>query len=114
VRIYLVETYVANTRAQQARAAGNRARAAAGQLSRAGIAIRYLRTTFLPDDETCFHMFEASSEEIIQSSAGKRGSARYGSSVGYANPSVMLLGRIRGSVRGVVRVGGSGLAGLGV
>ena len=66
MRIYLVETYIPNTREPEARAAGNRARAAAGQLSRDGIAIRYVRTPFLPDDETCFHVFEAASEETVQ------------------------------------------------
>jgi hypothetical protein len=66
VRIYLVETYVPNTRVQEARAEGQRARAAAGQLSRDGSAIRYVRTTFLPDDETCFHVFEAASDETVE------------------------------------------------
>ena len=27
--------------------------------------IRYLRTTFLPEDETCFHLFEASSAQVV-------------------------------------------------
>jgi hypothetical protein len=66
VRIYFVEAYVPNTRVQEARAAGQRASAAAGQLSQDDIAISYVRTTFLPDDETCFHVFEAASEEIVQ------------------------------------------------
>jgi hypothetical protein len=66
VRIYLVEAYVPNARVREARSAGHRASAAAGQLSREGIAIRYVRTTFLPDDETCFHVFEAASEEIVE------------------------------------------------
>lgn len=54
---YLVEAYMPH--AQEARAAGRRARAAAEELSREGVPIHYVRTTFLPDDETCFHLFEA-------------------------------------------------------
>ena len=62
---YLVETYVPRTNANAARAAGRRARAAARQLSREGNLVRYVRTTFLPHDETCFHIFEAASEEDV-------------------------------------------------
>ena len=28
--------------------------------------VRYVRTTFLPDDETCFHVFEAAAEEAVR------------------------------------------------
>jgi hypothetical protein len=62
---YLVETYVPRANADAARAAGQRARAAARQLSREGKLVRYVRTTFLPRDETCFHIFEAASEEDV-------------------------------------------------
>jgi hypothetical protein len=27
--------------------------------------VQYVRTTFLPEDETCFHVFEASSAEAV-------------------------------------------------
>jgi hypothetical protein len=27
--------------------------------------VRYLRTTFLPEDETCFHVFDASSAQDV-------------------------------------------------
>jgi hypothetical protein len=60
-----VETYVPRSRAREARAAGRRARAAAEQLSHEGTAVRYVRTTFLPEDETCFHVFEARSEAAV-------------------------------------------------
>ena len=56
---YLVEVYLPRSRSDEARAAARRARAAAELLSREGVPIRYVRTTFLPDDETCFHLFEA-------------------------------------------------------
>jgi hypothetical protein len=55
---YLVEAYVPRSQVQEAEAAGHRARAAAEQLSREGTAVRHVRTTFLPDDEMCFHVFD--------------------------------------------------------
>ena len=63
---YLVEAYTSRSHAQEAWAAGRRARAAAKALSREGTAVRYVRTTYLPDDETCFHFFEAPSAEIVE------------------------------------------------
>ena len=39
--------------------------AAAAELEREGTPVRYVRTTYLPDDETCFHVFEAVSEEAV-------------------------------------------------
>ena len=62
---YLVETYVPETRPGDARAAGQRARAAANEASRTGPRIRYVRMTFLPCDETCFHVFVADTEEAV-------------------------------------------------
>jgi Nickel responsive protein SCO4226-like len=63
---YLVEVFVPRSLTQEAQAAGERARAAADQLSREDVAVRHVRTTFLPDDETCFHVFEAGSEESVR------------------------------------------------
>jgi hypothetical protein len=62
---YLVEAYVPRARAREARAAGRDARAASEELVREGTPVRYVRMTFLPDDETLFHIFEASSEEAV-------------------------------------------------
>lgn len=63
---YLIEVYLPRSRAHEARAAGRRARLAAQELSREGVPIRFLRTTFLPDDETCFHLFEASTPGAVE------------------------------------------------
>jgi hypothetical protein len=62
---YLVETYVPRAHPHDARAAGQRARAAARRLSREGEPVRYVRTTLLPGDETCFHVFDAASEDAV-------------------------------------------------
>ncbi|HET6643711.1 MAG TPA: hypothetical protein VFG93_10580 [Gaiellaceae bacterium] len=63
---YLVEVYLSQSRAHEARAIAGRARDAAEQLSAEGVPIRHVRTTFLPDDETCFHLFEAASAEAVE------------------------------------------------
>jgi hypothetical protein len=63
---YLVEVYLSQSRAHEARASAGRARAAAERLSGEGVPIRHVRTTFLPDDETCFHLFEAASAEAVE------------------------------------------------
>jgi len=78
VPIYLVEVYLPRSRASEACATGCRARAAAEELSREGVPIRYVRTTFLPDDETCFHLFEAASANVVEeaSSRAELGRAR--------------------------------------
>ena len=58
---YLVEVYLPRSRASDANATARRVGAAVAELSSEGVPIRHVRTTFLPDDETCFHLVEASS-----------------------------------------------------
>jgi hypothetical protein len=70
---YLVEAYVPRARAAEVRATGRGACAAAEELSREGTPVRYVRTTFLPDDETCFHVFEAASEDAVREVCGRAG-----------------------------------------
>ena len=53
---YVVESYLANTPA-----AVNDARARARSLTDDVNGVRYVRTTFLPGDETILHVFEAPS-----------------------------------------------------
>jgi len=74
--MFLVEVYVPRSRAGEARAAGRRAAAAAEDLSREGTRVRYVRTTFLPDDETCFHLFEAASAYAVEDACRRAGLGR--------------------------------------
>jgi Nickel responsive protein SCO4226-like len=62
---FLAESYVPRSRADDSSYAARCARAAAEQLSREGISVRYVRTTLLPEDETCFHVFEALSAAAV-------------------------------------------------
>lgn len=63
---YLIECYVPRSRAADVQDTAKRIRAAAEQLSREGTQTRYVRTTFVPDDETCFHVFRAPSAEAAE------------------------------------------------
>jgi hypothetical protein len=45
---------------------GRRACEAAEALAREGVSIRYIRTMFLQDDETCFHLFEAPGPAAVE------------------------------------------------
>jgi hypothetical protein len=65
VATYLVELYLLREQATSARAAGARVRAAALRVSREGLCVRYVRTTVVPADETCFHVLEAPSREAV-------------------------------------------------
>lgn len=73
---FLVETYLPSSRSTEVEAAAARSRAAAEELAGEGAAIRFVRTTFLPDDETCFHLFEAATHELVEEAARRAGIAR--------------------------------------
>ena len=59
---FLVEFYVS-------RANGSRVQLAADALTRAGTALRCVRTIFVPEDETCFLLFEAASVDDVRDAA---------------------------------------------
>jgi hypothetical protein len=63
---FLVELYVARADAAAVEGAAERARAAAEQLTREGTPVRYLRPIYIPEDETCFHLYEAASAEVVR------------------------------------------------
>jgi hypothetical protein len=52
-------------------AATERARLAAEQSTRDGIPTRYVRSIFIPEDETCFHVFQGASARPV-SEASRR------------------------------------------
>ena len=57
---YLVESYLADSPA-----AVEQARQRALRTAELGQGVRYVRTTFLPEDETVLHVFEAPSAEAL-------------------------------------------------
>jgi hypothetical protein len=65
MKSYLVELY--QPAGPDTRPAGvEQARAAAAALTREGTEVRYVRSIFIPADETCFHLFEGTSADAIR------------------------------------------------
>lgn len=70
---YLVELYVARSDRAGAERRGDRARLAAEQLTHEGMPVRYLRSIFVPEDETCFYLYEASSPDVVREATRRAG-----------------------------------------
>ena len=58
---YLVETYVSRCNPGERGALEQRARAAAEELTRGRTPVRFERAIHIPEDETCFFVFDAPS-----------------------------------------------------
>jgi Protein of unknown function (DUF4242) len=71
---YCLELYLPRASASQIGEAAVEAQRAAGASAGAG-RVRYLRTTYLADDETCLHFFEAASVEHVADAARRAGLA---------------------------------------
>jgi uncharacterized protein DUF4242 len=63
---YVVELYVAREDVAALELSAERARRAAEELTREGTPVRFLRSIFLPVDETCFFLYEAASAELVR------------------------------------------------
>jgi Protein of unknown function (DUF4242) len=48
---------------------------AAEQLSREGKPVRFLRSLFVPEEETCFYLFEATASDVVREAATRAGLA---------------------------------------
>jgi hypothetical protein len=68
---YLVESYAAASPA-----ALDDARERARRTAELGSGVFYVRTTFLPDDETILHLFEAPSASVLDE-AGRRAALQF-------------------------------------
>ena len=58
---YLVETYLSRCREAERGECEDRARTAAAELTRAGTHVRFGGVIHVPEDETCFFVFDAPS-----------------------------------------------------
>jgi hypothetical protein len=76
VRQYLVEAYMPKPQHDDVAGIAARARKQAAEMRRDGIAVRYLRPILVPEDETCFHLFEAPSADAV-TEASRRAELRY-------------------------------------
>ncbi len=66
---FLVELYVARTDGAAVDRGAVNARRAAQKLTREGTPVRYLRSIFVPEDEICFHLYEAETAEHVREAA---------------------------------------------
>ena len=73
---FLVELYVPRTDPLAAESGAERARLAAEELTREGTPVRYLRSIFVPEDETCFALYEAVTAEAVREVA-RRAALRF-------------------------------------
>jgi hypothetical protein len=76
VKSYLVKLHLPTGGAPALAAAGARARSAAEQLAREGVAVRCVRSVYMPEDETCLLVFEAESPDAVDR-AGRRAELAY-------------------------------------
>ncbi len=63
---FLIELYVSRSDAELVERSAEQARLAAETLTREGTPVRYLRSIFVPEDETCFLLIEAASAESVR------------------------------------------------
>jgi hypothetical protein len=70
---FLVEHYRPGLTADELGAWAGRVRCAADELEREGQAVRYLRATVVPADESLLCFFEAGSEELVREAYARAG-----------------------------------------
>jgi hypothetical protein len=70
---FLLEVYATRTDPRAVDEAACRARAAADSLASEGLAVRYVRSIFVPEDETCFYVYEAESAGTVREVARRAG-----------------------------------------
>jgi hypothetical protein len=68
---FLVERYVSRSDASSVRGWVERARREAERMSAVGIPVRLVRSIFVPDDETCFYLYEGESIDAVLEAAGR-------------------------------------------
>ena len=66
---YLVETYISRADGGAVKQGAESARRAAEDLTREGTRIRYVQSIFVPEEETCFFLYEAASLEAVREAA---------------------------------------------
>jgi hypothetical protein len=66
VTVYLLEAYVPGSSGADLTDLAARLNEAAEAVVREGLWVRYLRSTYVPDDETCFHYVEAASPSAAE------------------------------------------------
>ena len=86
---YLVELYVAQGDHLAAQQHAERAEQASADLTREGQVVRCVRSIFVPEDETCFLLYEASSAELVAEAMRRAGLRHDHISVATSTPHVV-------------------------
>jgi hypothetical protein len=73
---FLLELYISRADAASVDRGASRARRAAQQLAGEGRSIRHLRSIYIPAEETCFHLWEATSVTDVEAAADRAGLSR--------------------------------------
>jgi hypothetical protein len=66
---FLVELYVSRTHGPAVENSARSARRAAKELTAEGRPVRYVRSLFVPEDETCFFLYEADAAADVEEAA---------------------------------------------
>lgn len=72
---YVIELYVSRRDGDALERAAAALRRAAGELTREGTRVRYVRGVLIPDDETCLLIVESGSAEAVRTAARRAGIA---------------------------------------
>lgn len=71
-RYHLVELHRPNDGWTELQALADRARTAAEQVNSADTPVRFVRSIFVPDDETCFQLFEGTPAAVAEAVSRSR------------------------------------------
>jgi hypothetical protein len=72
---FLVELYLSRTDTGAVERGARDARRAADELTREGTNVQYVRSIFVPEDETCFYLYEAAAADHVREAAHRAGLA---------------------------------------
>ena len=71
MREFVTEQYIAASGAEEALACAHSARRAADQLSGEGMPVEFVRSIFIPEDETCILVYRAISIDVVRAAAAR-------------------------------------------
>jgi SAM-dependent methyltransferase len=86
---YLVELYVPQGDHRSARLHAERAEQASAELAREGRQVRCVRSIFVPEDETCFLLYEATSADLVAEAVQRAGLRHEHISAATSSPHVV-------------------------